>query len=175
MNNEKIAKKQEDTHELPNLKSLGRVARTGKGFLCFIFANNSVLLEKSGAAWLAPNGDIADGESPEHAAATKVYEQTGIIVNALEPVGEVLVAYAKSSESNRHMFVFVSQDFSGSEKNGSTLRWFEKSNMPVKEIPEAHKILLQLVMSGKRFSGELYLEEGSNGTGKLIKYDMKEM
>ena len=173
----KVSKRQKQNagkELLKGLKEMGRSALTGKSFFCFIFRNDKILLKKADNFWIVPSDDIADGESPEHAAAAKTYEQTGLVVNSLEPLGDVLMAYEKSGENNRHVFVFVSQDFSGELKDERQVSWFEKGALP-DELPECYKVLLPIVASRKRFTGELYLDSGHSGIGKVLKYSIKEV
>jgi len=154
---------------------------TRKAVLCYLFKGNAALLQlkskdKFGAGyWNAPGGKIEEGESPEAAAAREVYEETGLAVNSLRLHGELLFVFEEDEEYNQQVFVFSSNDFSGSEKPSEEgiLRWFDKDKLPFDAMWPDDKKWLPLLLDNKRFRGEFYFDSYKNK--KLLRYKLEEI
>ena len=60
-----------------------------------------------------PKGGMNDGETPEQTAAREVREETGVVANVLEPLGDVRYTYRRGGRRVRktvHFFLCMFED-----------------------------------------------------------------
>lgn len=90
----------------------GRVDRKDGVVIVVVGPENKILLNKeyryiiNDYSWEIPGGGIDDGESPIDSAKRELMEETGIIVDDLENLGQY---YPLSSLSNEIVWVFLAQ------------------------------------------------------------------
>ncbi len=74
--------------------------------LCHVKKDNKILLQKKskglfgGGKYNAPGGKLKDNESPEKCAIREVFEETGLRVNKLEKIGELIFYTSESPSAN---------------------------------------------------------------------------
>ena len=80
-----------------------------------------------------PKGGMEQGESPEQVAAREVREETGVVANVLEPLGDVRYTYRRGGRRVRktvHFFLceYVDGSTSDHDHEVDDARWIALSN-----------------------------------------------
>ena len=104
--------------------------------VCYLRQNDSYLLlyrnkkknDYNHDKWIGVGGHLEENETPDLAAIREVKEETGLNVNSLSLMGEILFI---DNDYEETMFVYEITDFSGSliECDEGELRW-----IPIKDI-----------------------------------------
>ena len=121
-----------------------RLLIAGCGIL--VYKNGQLLLQKrrDNLCWGLHGGCVEIGETVEDAAKRELWEETGLIANALELFGvfsgeDMLYTYPNGDEVYVVSTIYICKDFSGellSETNETTdLKWFNIDNIPEKISP----------------------------------------
>jgi len=107
-----------------------------KTTLCYIQKDDCYLLlyrnkkpnDMNEGKWLGVGGHVEPGETIDEAAVREINEETGLIVNSINCVGEILFV---NDDYEEMMYVYETDDFSGEIKecNEGVLKW-----VPIKEI-----------------------------------------
>lgn len=150
-----------------------KVVTTKKEVLCYLTKGDSVLLTKGkDGYWQGIEDEIRSGESPQQAAARVVYSTAGLVLNNAPVFGELFYLFEKEPNENKQIFVILSNDFSGAEKVGAQIRWFNRQ-----EALERHnshsKNWFAMLLSLKRFKGRFYFDSPKNNA--LLKYSIEEL
>ncbi|MGC8629311.1 MAG: NUDIX domain-containing protein [Candidatus Micrarchaeia archaeon] len=135
------------------------VSTTSKSFFCFIFSKDHVLLEfdEKKGFWMPISGEIGEGENVEEAAARNVYKKTGLVINSFEPIGKLFLIFEGEAENNKEVYIFISTDFSGTEKRENTLAWARKEEL-ASRLPYYARLFLPALLSARRFKGEFFFD-----------------
>lgn len=80
-----------------------------------------------------PKGGMEDGETPEEVAAREVREETGVVANVLEPLGDVRYTYRRGGRRVRktvHFFLceYVGGSTSDHDHEVDDARWIALSH-----------------------------------------------
>lgn len=108
--------------------------------LTYILKGNNVLLirKKRGfgvGKFNAPGGKINDNENVYDAAKREVFEEIGLIIEDIEPVG-ILIFYSSSVEPDWVVYVFKTTSFKGNprETDEALPLWFSLREIPLLEM-----------------------------------------
>ncbi|MEM3841657.1 MAG: NUDIX domain-containing protein [Candidatus Micrarchaeaceae archaeon] len=132
--------------------------------LCYVIENGKVLMQLKGIGtqyvgrWVAPGGEILDGDSPKASAARWTREQTGLEVTEMHLLGNIICLV--NNNIDRIVYVFRADSFKGSVAGtGGILQWFEKGKMPKGSTFYSDEIWSNMVFDGKKFSCKLYFSK----------------
>ncbi|MEM3781335.1 MAG: NUDIX domain-containing protein [Candidatus Micrarchaeaceae archaeon] len=153
-----------------SIKRGSAVATTKRSFLCYVSNGSEVLMLKGSNGWSAIGDKISSGESPKQAAARKVYELTGLVLDSLVLLGELFIVYEQASIENELVFVLYSREFSGKKKDSVSIAWLSAHDA-FSVHSEADRLWLPLLFNEKRFRAEFYFDSPSSN--KLIKYNVE--
>ncbi len=123
-----------------------------------VFNQNSVLLVKRGKPpaqneWAIPGGSVKLGETLQQAAEREIYEETGIVIRAREPI--FVFDLVQKDESDKIRFHYIIIDLIADYEGGELLpgddaldaRWFTE--------PETKNLMINAMtrkLLGKHFS-----------------------
>lgn len=147
--------------------------------LCHIEKNNKILLQKKskglfgGGKYNAPGGKLKENELPEKGAIREVFEETGLRINKLEQIGELIFYIDKNKIPDWIVYVFLTADFSGKLRNNcleGVLEWFDKDNLPYDEMWDDDRLWIPLLLQNKKFIGTFYF---SKNFEKLLDYTLQ--
>jgi 8-oxo-dGTP diphosphatase len=148
---------------------------TTRAVLCFLLRDGEVLLIRKKRGFGAGKingvgGRIEPGEMPEEAAVREVFEEVGVRVRSLEPVG-ALEFYSIDSKPDWLVYVFISRDFEGEprESEEAAPRWYKLSDLPFSEMWEDDRVWLLHALSGKRFQGRFWFDREYS---RLLKWEI---
>ncbi len=146
--------------------------------LCHAVKAGGILLLKSDkepymGRWSAPQGMINSGESPAKAAMRSIYQQTGILPTKVTFHGTIRLFLNNSNEYTYKIHVFSTRLFTGSLKSNvdGEAKWFDMSEVPYHDMWPDDKYWTSLVMQGKRFDADFFLDEHNE---KVTKYQIRE-
>ena len=142
--------------------------------LCYIIDGSRALLQLKGIGtqyvgkWIAPGGDVLDGDSPKESAARETKEQTGLEVTGMHLLGRIMCFV--DSKVDKLVYVFRADSFKGEAigRNG-ILQWFEKGKMPKGSAFYSDEIWSDRVFDDAKFTCKLYF---SKGYGVLLKNEI---
>jgi len=135
--------------------------------LCIVERDGQVLLglkgRKMGAGRRSnPGGNVEEGEDIEMAAKREVLEETGIVVEAMEPAG--VIDFEMPHKGIRiTMHIFKVMRFTGEPKETEEmrdLRWYPREQQPIKEMWPDDEFWVPHYLQGKEFRGKFVLGEG---------------
>ncbi|MDM8544048.1 NUDIX hydrolase [Desulfococcaceae bacterium HSG9] len=105
-----------------------------------VFKQNKVLLVKRGKPpsqneWAIPGGSVELGETLQQAAEREIYEETGIVIRAQEPI--FVFDMVQKDESDKIRFHYIIIDLIAEYKSGKLLpgddaldaRWFTENEI----------------------------------------------
>ncbi len=146
--------------------------------VCQVFKNGTLLLIKSTEGvnkdkWNAPGGEIVQGETPAKAAMKYLYQQTGLYSNKVTSHGTVRLALNGKTDFSYRLHVFSTKTATGDPKPNveGELKWFNLTDIPYYEMWADDRYWLTLVMQGKQFEADFFLDEKNE---KVVKYQIKE-
>lgn len=87
-----------------------------------------------GGLWEFPGGKLRPGESPAHAAARELFEETGARTRRLEPLGVVRHGYSHFTVA---LHVFRGRPLPPGPRTGPTRRWVDRARWPRLPVPKA--------------------------------------
>ncbi len=129
--------------------------------LCFLIKNcsNEILLgmKKRGfgaGKWNGFGGKVGSDESIEEAAIRELYEETNILANKLQKVGELKFIFPYKKEWNQIVHVFLAKEWKGHPKESEEMlpQWFNINNLPFEKMWQDDEHWLPLVLNGKKIT-----------------------
>jgi len=151
--------------------------------ICFILKDGKVLLgmKKRGfgaGQWNGFGGKINPGETIEEGVKRETQEESGVIISDLEKVGIVNFYFSGKSKYPK-VHVFKTSSFSKEPVETEEMRpqWFDIKNIPFDQMWPDDEYWLPLLLDGKKFQGEFYLDIPSSPTerSKILKYSLNEV
>ena len=146
--------------------------------LCHAIKAGSILLLKSDkepymGRWSAPQGNINGGEPLAKAAMRNIYQQTGLLPTKVTSHGTIRLFLNNSNEYTYRIHVFSTRLFTGALKSNvdGEAKWFDMSEVPYHDMWPDDKYWTTLVMQGKRFDADFFLDEHNE---KVTKYQIRE-
>lgn len=126
--------------------------------LCYIEQDGKYLMlyrnkkenDQSEGKWLGVGGKLEDGESPEECAVREVYEETGLVLEAVKFRG--IVTFVSDIWENELMFLFTSDKFSGEVKtvcDEGELEWISKDKVLALPAWEGDRHFLKPLLDGE--------------------------
>jgi 8-oxo-dGTP diphosphatase len=139
-----------------------------KAVTCFIVKDGNVLLQErpQGKLWggilNGPGGKVELGESSERAVVREVQEETGLIVNAPQSRGTVVLNIPTPQTMILSVDIFVARNSSGqeTEREGS-LAWYPVSELPFQRMWGDQKYWLPAVLDGYSVFARVEYKESS--------------
>jgi 8-oxo-dGTP diphosphatase len=146
--------------------------------ICQVIKNNSILLIRADTGvgkgkWNAPSGEIAVGEKLDKGAMRNVFQQTGLYVNKTIYHGTIRLFLSGKVEYSYKLHIFSTRVFSGDLKPNieGEARWFNTSEIPYYEMWADDKYWINLVLEGKKFDADFFLDEKNEN---VVKYQIRE-
>lgn len=136
--------------------------------LCYVFDDDEVLcIEKKRGhgegRYVGPGGKVEEDETVAEAAIRETREETSIVVESVEKLGELEFYFAEDPFMRVH--AFRSESFSGNvqESEEATPVWLATDSLPYDEMWDADKHWLPLLVEGITFTGTfIYDEDGGD-------------
>lgn len=142
--------------------------------LCFIIENENLLLgmKKRGFGarkWNGFGGKINPNEKAEEAAIRELYEETGVIANKLEKVGELKFIFPYKEEWNQIVHVFLVKEWAGSPKESEEMlpKWFKINNLPFEKMWQDDRHWLPLVLNGKKVNATFIFDKDNETIAEM--------
>jgi len=121
-----------------------------------VHKNGKILLQlrRDNGCWGYPGGCVELGEAVEETAKRELFEETGIMANALELLGvfsggELFYTYPNGDMVANNDIVYLCEEFSGEIVTETTettdLRWFDINSLPENISPPVQKPLAQCI------------------------------
>ncbi len=136
--------------------------------LCLIRKDSKILLgmKRRGfgeGKWNGFGGKVEPGETLEAAIIREVLEESKLIVNNLEPMGDIEFSF-ENNPIIFHVHYFKTSNFTGEPKETeemATPQWFNLNELPLDQMwPEA-KIVFPKLLADKKITGKiLYNQSG---------------
>ena len=146
--------------------------------ICHVIKNGTLLLIKgeegiNKGKWNAPSGELASSEKPEKAAMRHAFQQTGLYVNKVVRHGTIRLFLNGKVEYDYKMHVYSTKLFSGDLKPNikGEARWFNANDLPFYEMWADDKYWVNLVLEGKKFDADFFLDEKNEN---VVKYQIRE-
>lgn len=146
--------------------------------LCWILKDGKALLKFasrgiSKGKWNAVGGKVDSGETPLKCIRREAFEETGLRIRRPSYHGKFKFFF-DSAGSGQYgiVHVFSADRFSGrlKENDEGELRWFDLDEIPFDKMWEGDNLWVPLMLSGRRFDGELYFNEDGS---KLLKHKLE--
>lgn len=146
--------------------------------ICHVIKNGTTLLIKAEEGlnkdkWNAPSDELATGERPDKAAMRSVFQQTGLYVSKVFNHGTIRLFLNGKVEYDYKMHVYSTKLFSGDLKPNiqGEPRWFGANELPFYEMWADDKYWVNLVLEGKKFDADFFLDEKNEN---VVKYQIRE-
>lgn len=152
------------------LKNMDKISRekfrkeATEATLCFIIQNGEALLiEKKrgvGEGLLnGPGGKLEDGETPKEAAVRETEEETKVVPEEVEKVGELEFIFG--AEPFMFVHVFRAEDFSGNPEETEEARpeWFDTDKLPFEDMWPDDRYWVPKMLDGEKFLARFYFDE----------------
>lgn len=146
--------------------------------ICHVIKNGTLLLIKAEEGinkgkWNAPSGELVNGEKPEKAAMRQAFQQTGLYVSKVMHHGTIRLFLNGKVEYDYKMQVYSTKIFSGDLKPNikGEARWFNTGELPFYEMWADDKYWVNLVLEGKKFDADFFLDENNEN---VVKYQIRE-
>lgn len=128
--------------------------------LCYIERDGAYLMlhrvkkenDENRDKWIGIGGKFEEAETPHECARREIYEETGLVANALEYRG--IVTFVSNIYGTQYMHLFTCSDFSGKIRDvcdEGELLWVKKEEVLNLPIWEGDKIFFNLLNTEKRF------------------------
>lgn len=146
--------------------------------ICHVIKNGTLLLIKgeegiNKGKWNAPSGELASNEKSDKAAMRHAFQQTGLYVNKVVHHGTIRLFLNGKVEYDYKIHVYSTKIFSGDLKPNikGEARWFNTGELPFYEMWADDKYWVNLVLEGKRFDADFFLDEKNEN---VVKYQIRE-
>ncbi len=146
--------------------------------ICHVIKNGTLLLIKAEEGinkgkWNAPSGELASGERSDKAAMRHAFQQTGLYVNKVMHHGTIRLFLNGKVEYDYKLQIYSSKVFSGDLKPNikGEARWFGTNELPFYEMWADDKYWVNLVLEGKKFDADFFLDETNEN---VVKYQIRE-
>lgn len=130
-------------------------------------------LKKRGFAtgrWNGYGGKVEPGESIEEGAKREMFEESGIRVTEMEPVGFIhFDLLGRPFSMDTHIFRVVAHEGEPIETDEMRPQWFHTDEIPYSEMWADDPVWLPLMLQGKRFEGNFVMDEND----ALAKHELK--
>lgn len=143
----------------------------------YLVTDTAILLGKKKRGWGAGfwngfGGKVQSDETPEEAARREVFEESGIRVETLVPIGCLIFSYPeKIKEIKTH--IFITSEFTGEpiETDEMSPHWFLFDEIPYDYMWEDDREWLPLVLSGMSVSGTYVFDAKNKIVAKNLKQE----
>ncbi len=146
--------------------------------LCHVIKNGSILLIKGDSGlndgkWNAPSTEIESGERHDKAAIRAVFQQSGIFANKVINHGTIRIFLNGKVEYDYKIQLYSTKVFSGDLRPNiqGEARWFNTSEIPFYEMWPDNKYWMTLLLEGKKFDADFFLDENNE---TVVKYQIRE-
>jgi len=146
--------------------------------ICHVIKNGTLLLIKgeegiNKGKWNAPSGELASNERPDKAAMRHAFQQTGLYVNKVVHHGTIRLFLNGKVEYDYKLQIYSTKIFSGDLKPNikGEARWFNTNELPFYEMWADDKYWVNLVLEGKKFDADFFLDEKNEN---VVKYQIRE-
>jgi len=144
--------------------------------LGFVLEKNKILLgmKKKGLGegrWNGFGGKVEAGETIEEGMKREFFEECGLEVKKVEPVGKIEFSWeTKPTVLEVHFFKVI--EYNGEPKESEEMKpqWFEISKIPFEKMWKDDPYWMPLFLAGKKFKGKFLFNEKD----EVIKHELKE-
>lgn len=111
--------------------------------------------------WNGFGGKVMQGETVETAAVRELYEESGIIAEALEKVGVLHFQFATRPKEELEVHVFGVGRYTGEPVESEEMRpeWFSVDALPFADMWPDDIFWMPLFLAGKKFKGRFMFGE----------------
>ena len=144
--------------------------------LLFLIKDTQVLLamKKRGfgvGKWNGVGGKLEAGETIEQALVRECSEEIEVTVTAFEKMADIIFhEYDEGQIKDLHVHIFTSSKWKGEPRETEEMapRWFDISQLPLKEMWPDDEFWLPQVLEGKKIRAEFSLDANNVITDKSI-------
>ncbi|HIW15260.1 MAG TPA: 8-oxo-dGTP diphosphatase [Firmicutes bacterium] len=121
--------------------------------LCYVEKDGRYLMlyrnkkphDPNAGKWVGIGGHMEEGESPEDCLKREAYEETGLVLEQMEPRG--LVTFVSDRYETEYMHLFTCHAFSGTLHpcQEGTLQWIPITDVPQLPLWEGDKLFLSFL------------------------------
>lgn len=149
--------------------------------LCYVFDGDEVLFieKKRGhgeGRFVGPGGKVKEGESHAAAAIRETREETSIVVESVEKMGELDFFFGDDPFMCVH--VFRSESYSGDIQESAEAApiWLDTESLPYDQMWDADKHWLPYLLNETTFTGTfIYDEEGDDLQEYTLETDVEQI
>ncbi len=145
--------------------------------LCLIRQGTHILLghKKRGfgeGKWNGFGGKVESGETIEQAAKREVYEETGLVVEALERIGQAEFEF-KNDPVILDCHIFATDQFVNEpiETEEMKPKWFHVDELPFDLMWADDRHWFPLFLAGKKFTGKFWFD----GHDIITRFELSEV